>query len=162
MKIKVEKWITDEYDNVSYKIKEIHKCCDKLINSKNISANAEYCEDEHYTGDNTYEDCSYSVKLVRKEEEGIPWEDYTETRFYYEKIGFCPFCGEKIEIEISDEVIDKQEEITQLEKEREETWDKCRKTDSKKKEQELQKRVRQLDNKINEIHMNDDFTKEEI
>jgi DNA repair exonuclease SbcCD ATPase subunit len=157
MKIKIEKWITDEYDNVSYKIKEIHKCCNKLINSQNISVNAEYCEDEHYTGDNTY-----SVKLVRKEEEGIPWEDYTETRFYYEKIDYCPFCGEKIEIELSNEVIDKQEELKQLEKEREEVWSKCRKTDSKKKEQELQKRVRELDDKMNEIHMNDDFTKEEV
>lgn len=50
MKIKVEKWITDEYDNISYKIKSIEKCCDKLTNSKNISINTDYCE-----GDNSYE-----------------------------------------------------------------------------------------------------------
>jgi DNA repair exonuclease SbcCD ATPase subunit len=157
MKIKVEKWITDEYENKSYKIKSIEKCCDKLTNSNNISINNDYCE-----GDNSYDDDSYSVKLVRKEEEGIPWEDYMETNYYYEKIDFCPFCGEKIEIEFMDEVVDKQEELKQLRKEREEVWSKCRKTDSKKKEQELQKRVRELDDKISEIHMNDDFTKEEV
>ena len=157
MKIKVEAWITDEYENKSFKIKEIHKCCDQLINSKNININAEYCEDEHYCGDNTY-----SVKLIRKEEEGIPWEDYTETNFYYEKIDFCPFCGEIIEIEFISNVVDKQEELESLRKEREEIWSKCRKTDSKKKEHELQQRVHELDNEINEIHMNDDFTKEEV
>lgn len=157
MKIKVEKWITDEYGDTSYKIKEIHKCCDKLINSKNITINNEYCENEIYCGDN-----SYSVKLVREVEESIPWEHDTETRHYYGKIDFCPFCGEKIEIEISDEVIDKQEEIELLEKEREDAWNKCRKTDSKKEEYELQQKVHELDNKINSIYMNDDFTKEEV
>ena len=156
MKIKVEKWITDGYGDTSYKIKEIEKCCDKLTNSKNISINAKYCE-----GDNSYEDDSYSVKLVREVEESIPWEHDAETNFYYEKIDFCPFCGDKIKIEISDEVIDKQEELELLEKERENTWDKCRKTDSKKEEYELQQKVHELDNKINSIYMNDDFTKEE-
>lgn len=157
MKINVEKWITDEYDNVSYKIKSIEKCCDKLTNSENISINAEYCE-----GDNSYEDDSYSVKLVRKEEESEPYENYTTTNFYYEKIDFCPFCGKPIIIEISDEVVDKQEELKQLRKEREESWDKCRKTDSKNKEHELQQKVHELDNMMNEIHINDDFTKEEV
>ena len=51
--------------------------------------------------------------------------------------------------------------IKQLRKEREETWDKCRKTDSKKEEYELQQRVHELDNMMNEIHINDDFTKED-
>lgn len=157
MKIKVEKWIVDEYDNVSYKIKSIEKCCDKLTNSKNISINAEYCE-----GDNSYEDDSYSVKLVRQEEESEPYENYTNTYYYYEKIQHCPFCGKQIEIEISDEVIDKQEELKQLREERQRVWDKCRKTDSKNKEKELQQQVYELDNKMNDIHINDDFTKEEV
>lgn len=157
MKIKVEKWITDEYDNVSYKIKSIEKCCDKLTNSKNISINNKYSE-----GDNSYEDDSYSVKLVRKEEEGVPWEDYIETNYYYEKIDFCPFCGSPIIIEFSDEVIDKQEELKQLREERQIVWDKCCKTDSKNKEKELQQQVYELDNKMNDIHTNDDFTKEEV
>lgn len=156
MKIKVEKWIIDEYNDISYKIKSIEKCCNKLTNSMNITINNEYCENENYCGDNTY-----SVKLVRKEEEGIPWEDYTETNYYYEKIDFCPFCGEKIEIEFIGE-IDKQEELELLRKEREDTWKKCCKTDSKKKEYDLQQQVYELDNKINTIHMNDDFTKEEV
>ena len=158
MKIKVEKWITGEYENdISYKIKSIEKCCDKLTNSNNISINSEYCE-----GDNSYDDNSYSVKLVRKEEEQEPYENYTNTCYYYEKIDYCPFCGNKIEVEISDKVVDKQEDLNQLEIERQETWDKCRKTDSKTKEHEFQQQVYELDNKMNSIHTNDDFTKEEV
>lgn len=155
MKIKVEKWITDEYGTVSYKIKSIEKCCNKLTNSMNISINNEYCEDDNYSEDNTY-----AVKLVRTEEDCDPWEDFSQTRYYYEKIDFCPFCGEQIKIEFIGEV-DKQEELKQLEKEREEVWNKCKKTDSKKKEQELQQRVYELDNKINDILTNDDFGMEE-
>jgi hypothetical protein len=146
MKIKVEKWITDEYNNSSYKIKSIEKCCDKLIKSKNISINTEYCE---YDG--CYEDGSYLVKLVRKEEETEPWEDFNQTNYYYENITHCPFCGEKIKIEFIGEV-NKQEELKQLEKERDEIWKKCRKTDSKKKEQEFENKVHELDNKINVIY----------
>lgn len=38
----------------SYKIKEIHRCCDKLINSKNISINAETMVKMSIIADNTY------------------------------------------------------------------------------------------------------------
>lgn len=161
MKIKIEKWIVDkEYNDVSYKMVGIEKCCDKILNSKNISINNEYCEDDNYSDDNTY-----SVKLVRQEEDRDPWEDFSQTQFYYEKIGFCPFCGDEIKIEFIGEV-DKTEEYKELQKQREETWNKCRKTDSKKKENDLQKQVYELDSKLNEFHMSDDFynfiTKEEI
>jgi hypothetical protein len=156
MKIKVEKWITDEYGDTSYKIKSIEKCCNKLTNSMNISINNEYCEDDNYSDDNTY-----AVKLIRKEKETDPWEDYSQTNYYYEKIGFCPFCGEKIEIEFIGEV-DKQEELKQLQQERDEIWKKCRKTDSKKKEQEFENKVHELDSKINDILTNDDFGMEEV
>ena len=155
MKIKVEKWIVDDkYNDVSYKILSIVPCCNKLTKSKNISINNKYSEDDIYSDDNTY-----SVKLIRKEEEGIPWEDYSETNFYYEKIDYCPFCGEKINIEFVGE-INKTEEYNKLEKERETLWNKCRKIDSKKKYNELYKQVQALDNMLNVILINDDFEKE--
>lgn len=152
MKIKVEKWITDEY-NKSYKIISIDKCCDKLINSKNICIANESDEFETYYDDET--DDNYSVKICREEKDYEGWTDY-----FYESIKYCPHCGEKIEIEIVN-TVDKQEELEQLRKERDLLWKKCCKTNSKKKEHELQQQVRELDNKINYIHISDDFIREE-
>ncbi|MDF2503869.1 hypothetical protein [Clostridium sp.] len=152
MKIIVEKWFVKdnhnkELDSISYKIMNIAKCCDKIINSKNISINTEY--DEH----EIYDIQEYVVKLVRDEQD---CEGYTDT--YYEKINYCPFCGSKITIEIVNEV-DKTDEYKDLEKERKELWQKLCKTDSKKKEYVLQQQVTELDKKINDILSSDDFIK---
>lgn len=149
MKIKVEKWIVGH--EVSYKILDIEKCCDKLINSKNISINTEF--DEH-------EDCynedkmNYSVKLVRSE-----YDEEVGDIYYYEKVDFCPWCGKPITIEIVNEV-DKTEEYKLLQEQRDALWKKCCKTDSKKKESQLREQVRELDNKINNMLTSDDFEKE--
>lgn len=148
MKIKAEKWIID--DSMSYKILDIERCCDKLINSKNISINTEYDEYETFVDDNP----EYSVKITREE---YDYENYP--KFYYETIKFCPWCGKPIVIEIINEV-DKTDEYKLLEKQREELWEKCHKTDSKKKELSLKEQVRKLDDKINNMLMNDDFGKE--
>lgn len=154
MKIKVEKWIIDKDNNVSFKIKSIEKCCDKITQSQNISINNEYCEGDVYLDDNTY-----AVKLVRAEENCDPYDDYHDMNYYYEKIHYCPFCGESIEIEIVN-TVDKTEEYKQLQADRDLLWDKCRKTDSKKKEDELRNQIRELDDKISCIYMSDDFGKE--
>jgi formate dehydrogenase maturation protein FdhE len=149
MKIKVGKCIVHNKfgDHESYKIINIERCCDKLINSKNISLNTKYDEYENYDIQ------EYSVKLIRNEE---GYDEYRDT--FYEKINYCPFCGSKIIIEIVNEV-DKTEEYKNLEKEREALWKKCCKTDSKKKAQILNQQVRELDGKINNILDSDDFIK---
>lgn len=152
MKIKVEKWIID--GEVSYKVLNIERCCDKLINSKNTRLNKAY--DEHGCYDYDSEE-DYSVKLFRKEE-WTDWED-TFSENYYEKIDYCPFCGEKIIVEIVNE-IDKTGEYKELQKQRSELWKKCCKTDSKKKEETLRQQVNELDIKINNILTSDDFIKE--
>jgi DNA-directed RNA polymerase beta' subunit len=146
MNIKVEKWIVD--DCISYKIINIDKCCDKLINRKNISVNTEYDEYE------AYDKQDYSVKLIRGE--SVCDGDYDYMDYYYETIEFCPFCGEKIIIEVINE-INKTNEYKSLREQRELLWNKCKKTDSKKKYEELYKQVSELDNSINYLLMSDDF-----
>lgn len=136
MNLKVEKWTID--DDINYKILELEKCCDKLINSKNIDLYADY-----------YDDYDYSVNLIREERD---YDEYSE--FDYEKIKFCPFCGELIIIEIVNEV-DKTNEYKILKEERDISWKKCCKTDSKKKEGELRQRVWELDKNINKLLGND-------
>lgn len=156
MKIKVEKWITD--DNKSYKILSIEKCCDKLINSRITSINTAYDRYQCYDYGN---DNIYSVKLIDNENE-YDSEDggyYNETS--YEEIQYCPWCGSRIEIEIIN-TINKTEEYLALRKERDSLWDKCRKTDSKNKECKLKEQVRALDIQINNLLTSDDFTREDV
>ena len=66
-------------------------------------------------------------------------------------IQFCPHCGEKIEISVVEE-IDVSDKYNELTKQREELWKKCQRTDSKKKESELRKQVRKLDDQINDFY----------
>ena len=77
---------------------------------------------------------------------------------YNYPIQFCPHCGEKIEIEVVEEIY-VSEEYNQLSKQRDELWKKCQKTDSKKKENELREQVRDLDNKINGFYELSEWSK---
>lgn len=149
MNIKVEKW---EFDGErSYKILELTKCCDKITKSNVITLRDEYENDD---------DLDYSVKLrdVNYEYDNYDRDYYDYTT--YESIQYCPFCGEKIDIEIVN-TIDKTEEYLELKQDRSELWEKCRKTDSKKKESQLREEIYELDRKINEFHINDNFKEEE-
>lgn len=142
MNIKVEKW---EFDGKrSYKILELTKCCDKITKSEVVTL-----RDEYENGD----DSDYSVKLIEDQEAVLSGDD---DWYSYERINFCPFCGEKIDIEIVN-TIDKTEEYLELKQDRSELWEKCRKTDSKKKESQLREQIYELDKKINEMYVNDNF-----
>jgi hypothetical protein len=147
MKIKAEKWIIEK-GVTSYKLKSIEKCCDKLINSKNI------CLNDKYIADNI-EGYRYSVRLFRTEDLEENWVDY-----HYETIEYCPFCGEPINIEIIDEV-DKREECKLLIAERDRLWKKCCNTDSKKEASNLREQVSELDENIDKMYRSDDFEREE-
>ena len=149
MKIEVSKWI---FDNThSYKIKSLAKCCDEIINSDVVTLVEDY-----ENGDDT----DYSVKLRNVNYEYDSYDDTYDDYTTYESIKYCPFCGERIDIKIV-EVIDKNEEYSKLAKLRDELWSKYTKTDSIKKSNKLQQEVRELDKKINEIHINDDLKGEE-
>ena len=143
MNIKVEKW---EFDGKkSYRIVELTKCCNKITES-----NVVILTDDYENGDDT----DYSVKLMETQIV-YDYDDCYET-YLYEHINFCPFCGEKIDIEVV-KIVDKTEEYLSLKTQRDELWKKVMKTDSKKKEAKLREQIYELDRKINELHINDNF-----
>lgn len=144
MFIEVEKW---HFDNqASFKIVAIKKCCDDIVNSPNVCLKAEYEYDDGY---GSYSD--YSVRLIKNE---YDYDGFAAE--YFEKINFCPFCGKPIYIDIISEV-DKNEVYERLTRERKFLWDKCNKTDSRKKGQELGKQVHALDKEINNLYESDDL-----
>lgn len=143
MKIEVSKWTFD--GNTSYKILHMEECCNKLTNSMNVSINDGYDEFSNY------DEQEYSVKLTK-----IVYDEDIGDVYRYEKINFCPFCGEPIEINIVEEV-DKTEEYKLLKNKRKVLWSKCNNTDSKKEAEELVNQVRELDKKTNGIWENDGF-----
>lgn len=83
------------------------------------------------------------------------WEDEWEQTDNF-PIKFCPHCGEKIEISVVDkiDVSDKYEELT---KQRDELWERCQRTDSKKKESELREQVGKLDKQIDSFYWLDEW-----
>lgn len=136
-------------DEVSYKETQFEYCCDKMEDNDAIVLGNEYDEFE-YEG-------VYSVKLMKTDVNyGVYDDDYTSEDYRYYKIDFCPFCGEKIVIEVVEEV-DLSEEYFNLKEQRDEHWDECRKTDSKKKENELREIVHELDRRINDFYKSDGF-----
>lgn len=143
MHIKVEKW---EFDGErTYKIIGLTKCCDEITNSDVITIRNEYENDD---------DTDYSVKLI----DNLNFYD-DDWSCIYKHINFCPFCGERINIEIVN-TVDKTEEYLELEQARKELWDKCRNTDSKRETSQLQNQIYELDRKINELHSDDIFKEE--
>lgn len=132
------------FDNsCSYKYKPFQYCCQRLKKNKNIIfTNEDFVDNDLlHEYDDIPQFCATSTETITSYEDS--WD---ETSNY--PIQYCPHCGEKIEISVTDE-IDLSNAYAELEKERKETWEKCRKTDSKKKEAELEKKVRELDRKIN-------------
>ena len=147
MKIEVEKIMFDNNEEVQYKIVNIDKCCDEILNSSDyvdISGDNYTDEIENYLD-------NYNVKISNSY---LDCCDTLDTN--YKTIKYCPFCGEKIEIVIVN-TVDKNEEYNKLQKERDTLNDKRRNTDSKKEEQELNEIIHNLDNKINSFYDNDNF-----
>lgn len=143
MRVKVEKWIIDDYIP-SYKVREIYKCCDDIIESK--------CVDLIYAYDNA-DDSDYSFKLIDRN-----YDDDIGDYYEYEDIKFCPFCGAYIKIDI-EEVVDKTEEFNNLLELKQELSTKIRNTDSKKLSYKLENELRSVRDKINSYHYNDDKLK---
>ena len=134
-------------DAHSYKYKPFKHCCDEIKNDKAIVFTGEdlvysddCCGDERYIP----RFCtSYTEVITSYEDEWEQTDNYP--------IQFCPHCGEKIEIEVVDE-IDVSEKYNELSKQRKELWKKYQKTDSKKKAHELREQVRKLDDQINDLY----------
>lgn len=135
-------------DTHSYKYKPFTYCCNKIQNDKAIVFTGEDIND---IGGEYKDDCIYIPQFCTSYTETVgSWEDEWEQTDNY-PIQFCPHCGEKIEISVVEE-IDASDEYNGLTKKRKELWEKCQRTDSKKKESELRNQVRKLDDQINDFY----------
>ena len=87
-----------------------------------------------------------------------PYERYNSMDYNYFQINHCPFCGEKIEIEIVEEVY-VTEEYYNLVSERDKFHKKWCDCDSIKRKRELENLWREYDKKINEFYLSEGFEK---
>lgn len=135
-------------DTCSYKYKPFTHCCNEIQNDKAIIFTGEDINDigGEYDDDGISipQFCTLYTEIITSYED--EWE---QTDNY--PIQFCPHCGEKIEIEVVDE-IDISEKYNELTKQCKELWEKCQRTDSKKKANKLRQEVAELDNKINGLY----------
>lgn len=136
MKIKLEKWIVDkENEEYSYHIVDINKCCDKLINSPIITFGVD-------TKD------SYSASMYQE------WECDFGYDYIDEEIQYCPFCGEKIEIEIVN-TIDKEDDYNRLYDSIKDLLRKRNSCDNIGKRDEIQQEICSINQKIHEMITSD-------
>lgn len=134
-------------DTCSYKYKPFKYCCDEIQEDKAIVFTG---EDLVHNND-CWGDERYIPRFCNSHTETFnSWGDEFEQTENY-PIQFCPHCGEKIEINVVDEV-DFSEEYDELSKLRKELWDKYNKTDSKREAEELRRKVADLDDKINDFY----------
>lgn len=135
-------------DTHSYKYKPFSYCCDEIQHDKAIVFTDEDIND---IGGEYEDDGIFTPRFCASYTEVITsWDDEWEQTDNY-PIQFCPHCGKKIETEIVTE-IDVSEKYDKLTKQRDELWEKCQRTDSKKKESELREQVMELDNQINDFY----------
>ncbi len=128
----------------SYKYKPFTICCNEIQNDKAIVFTGEDIVGEYDDGVCIPRFCTSYTEVITS------WDNEFEQTDNY-PTQFCPHCGEKIEIEVVDE-IDVSEKYDALTKRCEDLWKKCQRTDSKKEESELRMQVRKLDNQINDFY----------
>ena len=123
----------------SYKYKPMSFCCEELEKNPLINLIVdEYDDDVNYIFD--------PQLCITDHDTWTEWgEDFEQDNYY--PIKFCPFCGEKIETEIVKEE-NVSDEYARLERERDILCKGARVTDSKSKEENLRKKIRELDEKL--------------
>ena len=114
----------DGYCMTHYKHKPFECCCKKLTKK------LEYEDTIAFTDESTYHD-EPIMAIVHTEQDYDGFDDYFYTRIHY-----CPFCGEKININIIDEE-DVSEIYYRLKNAEKKLDTKICRTDSKKREKEL-------------------------
>lgn len=139
-------------DTYSYKYKPFHYCCDEIHQNDCIMFTNEDLSPLKYMDDSGNfipQFCTSHTEVITSYED--KWE---QTDNY--PIQFCPHCGEKTEILIVDE-IDVSDKYKELSKQRDELWERCQRTDSKKKESELREQVGKLDKQIDSFYWLDEW-----
>nr|WP_270249161.1 hypothetical protein [Coprococcus catus] len=132
----------------SYKYKPFKYCCDEIQNNKCIEfTNEDVVKPVGDVDDNGYyipQFCTANTEIIGS------WDDEFERTDNY-PIQFCPHCGEKIEINVVNEV-DVSEKFKKLSMQCDELWKKCNKTNSNKREIELLNQFFKLNKQVNEYY----------
>ena len=133
-------------DEYSYKYLPFQYCCDKLKDFEYIKFNDE-C---NYSDPNEYLDKEGSVVpgFSITFEKPVAWGDYAEP--VYHRINYCPFCGQKININIVREE-DRTGQYAAMKRLREVKNELSLKTDSKSEYDKLFSEMREIDQEINEF-----------
>lgn len=133
-------------DEYSYKYLPFEYCCDKLKNFNYIEFNAEYDRNDPNAYCDEYDNIIPGFSITF--EEPVAWEDYTDTVYY--RINCCPFCGQKININIVREE-DKSYQYAVMSALRDSKKELSVKTDSKSEYDKLRNEVRDIDAKLCEF-----------
>ena len=141
------KKIEFDQDEISYQNTSVVTCCGKMEKSESIELNYGY--------DEVSCESNYSVKMITTDVSSDYAGGY-DIDERYSKINYCPFCGNEIIIDVM-ETLDSHELYEQLQKQRENVWNRCKSTDSKKEESNLLDERRYLDDKIENMYMSDGF-----
>lgn len=128
----------------SYKYKPFKYCCDEIQNNEGIILTNEDITSWKYMDEENNFIPQFCVSV--SEVIGSLDDEFERTDNY--PIQFCPHCGEKIEINVVDEV-DVSEKFKKLSIQCDELRKKCNKTDSKKKESEMLNQFYELDKQVN-------------
>lgn len=133
----------------SYHHKPLSYCCEKLKKNPAIHFAEDFTEYGEYTDRNEDDEDGYLPALcIWQNETTYDWEDTWENEYNY-PIHYCPFCGEKIEIELVDEK-DFTEKYNVVVQEVDEINKKLRNI-SRKKEEDLRQQRREKDDFLNSL-----------
>lgn len=133
-------------EHSTYKYLPFEYCCNALKNFEHI----DICDDYDSFGWGEIYDTDNDIvpHFALRIEEPQPWEDGTWP--YYYTINYCPFCGEKININLKDE-IDKSKLYTALVNSRDAFKEAFNETDSVKTQKRLEEKIREVTRKINDM-----------
>ena len=146
MKIELIKLINNEFYGCKYKPWDC--CCSDFKNNKNfVLANSDLVDEDKYMDEDGY--IMPRVCISHKE----TWTEFDEEFERYENfpIEFCPHCGEKIEIEIVDE-IDISDKMNNIKKSIYELQDKLYSTCDKKEKLKIREQMKEIDNQIEDLY----------
>lgn len=130
----------------TYKYKPLDWCCNGLRDNPCVNLCSEDIVNVDYEDDGRFQ----PKMCISDNYEDGDYEDHWMTTDNH-PIKFCPFCGEEITISTAAEE-DYSKELEILETEMNEILKEIRRTDSKKKTEELNEQRRILDKRINYLY----------
>lgn len=137
-----------------YKYKSFKYCCAKIRDNPCIV----FTNEDTIEEDNDSSVWNIPKFCIREEMMEDDWED----TFQYTNnfpINFCPFCGEKIEISIAEE-LDVSEKFNELSEKHKKLRDESRRTDSRRKARKLEDESIELGRKIDGFYILSEWKEE--